>query len=128
MLFQQSIGTSTAIKSNEQKRLETSKLMIENDIELHIDYRLSEIEASDDLESLNERTEDIRAMQQRLEPIILELLNFVELDEQDRMSRDSSRLKIDIERTFTLLRKQVKNVNRRNQQETTASDPDPRKA
>ena len=124
MLTQQFLGTSTAIKSNEQKRLETSKLMIEIDINLHIDYRLSEIEASD-LESWNETTEDIRAMQQRLESIILGLLNFVELDEQDRMSRDFSRLKIDIEKTFTLLRKQVKKVNTRNQQETTASDPNP---
>ena len=87
---------------------------------------LSEIEASDDLESLNETTEDTRAMQQRLEPIILELLNFVELDEQDRMFRDFGRLKIDIKRTFTLLRKQVKEVNTRNQQET-ASEPDPKK-
>ena len=127
IITQQSIGTSTAIKSNEQKRLETSKLMIENDIKLHIDYMLSEIEASDDLESLNETTEDIRAMQQRLEPIILEL-NFVELDEQDRMSRDLSQLKIDIKRTFTLLKKQVKEVNTRNQQETTASEPDPKKS
>ena len=59
MLTQQSIGTSTAIKSNEQKRLETSKPMIENDIKLHIDYMFSEIEASDDLESLNEMKEDI---------------------------------------------------------------------
>ena len=82
ILTQQSIGTSTAIKSNEQKRLETSKLMIENDIKRHIDYLLSEIEASDDLESLNETTEDIGAMQQRLEPIVLELLSFVELDEK----------------------------------------------
>ena len=128
MLTQPSISTSTAIKSNEQKRLETSKLMIENDIKIHIDYMLSKIEASDDLESLNETTEDIRAMQQRLEPIIiLELLNFVELDEQDQISRDFSRLKIDIKRDFTLLRKQVKEVNTRNQQETTATEPDPKK-
>ena len=124
MLTQQSIGTSTAVKSNEQKRLETSKLMIENDIKLHIDYMLSEIEASDDLESLNEMKEDIRAMQQKLEFIIFELLNFVELDEQDQMSRDFIRLKIDIKRTFTLIRKQVKEVNTRNQQEMTASEPD----
>ena len=92
------------MKSNEQTRLETSKIMIENDIKLHIDYMLSEIEAPDDVESLKETTEDIRAMQQRLEPIILELLNFVELDEPDRMSGDYSRLKIDIKRTFTLLK------------------------
>ena len=116
ILTQQSIGISTAIKSNEQKRLETSKLMIENDIKRHIDYLLSEIEASDDLENLNETTEDIGAMQQRLEPIVLELLSFVELGEQDRMSRDFSRLKIDIKRTFTLLRKQIKEVKPRNQQ------------
>ena len=127
MLTQQTIGTSTAIKSNEQKRLETSKLMIEKDIKLHIDYMLSEIEASDNLESLNEMKEDIRAMQQRLEPIIFDLLNFLELDEHDQMSRDFSRLKIDIKRTFTLLRK-VKEVNTRNQQEKTASEPDPKKS
>ena len=88
---------------------------------------LSEIEASDDLEKLNEMKEDIRAMQQRLDPIIFELLNFVELDEQDQMSRDFSRLKIDIKRTFTLLRKQLKEVNTRNQKEMTASEPDSKK-
>ena len=74
VLTQQSIGTSTAIKSNEQNRLETSQLMIENDIKLQIEHKahmLSEIVASDDLETLNETTEDTRAMQQRLEPIIL---------------------------------------------------------
>ena len=128
MLIKQTICTSTAIKSNEQKRLETSKLIIENDIKLHIDYMLSEIEASDDLEKLNELKEDIRAMQQRLEPVIFELLNFVELDEQDQMSKDFSRLKIDIERTFTLLSKQIKEVNTGNQLETTASEPDPKKS
>ena len=101
--------------------------MIENDIKLHIDYMLSEIEASDNLESLNEMREDIRAMQQKLQPIIFELLNFVELDEQDQMSRDFNRLKIDIKRTFTLLRKQVKEVNTRNQQEMTASEPNSKK-
>ena len=102
--------------------------MIENDITLPIDYMLSEIEASDDLESLNETTEDIRAMQQRLEPIFLELLNSVELEEQNRMSRDFSRLRIEINRTVTLLRKQVKEVNTRNQQEKTTSEPDPKKS
>ena len=61
------------------------------------------------------------------EPIIFELLSFVELDEQDQMSRDFSRLKIDIKRTFTLLRKQVKEVNTRNQQEMSASEPDSKK-
>ena len=127
MLTQQSIVISTAVKSNEQKPLETSKLMVENNIKLHIDYLLSEIEALDDLEILNETTEDKRAIQQRVEPIILELLNVVELDEQDRMSRHFSRLKMDIKRTFTLLRKHVKEVNKRNQQETTASDADPEK-
>ena len=127
MLTQQSIGTSTSIKSNELKRLETSKLMIENDIKLYVDYMLSKIEASDNLESLNEMKEDIRAMQQRLEPKIFELLNLVELDEQDQMSRDFSRLKMVIKRTFTLLRKQLKKVNTRNQQEMTASETDSKK-
>ena len=68
MLTQQSIGTPTATKSNERTWLETSKLKIENNIKLYIDYMLSEIEASDDLESLKETTEDIRAMQQKLSP------------------------------------------------------------
>ena len=45
MLNQQLIGTSTAIHSNEQKRSETSKLMIENDIKLHTDYIITAIES-----------------------------------------------------------------------------------
>ena len=67
-------------------------------------------------------------MQQRLEPIILKLLNFIELDEQDWMSRDFSRLKIELKRTFTLLRKQVKELNTRKQQENTSSEQDPKKS
>ena len=93
----------------EQKRLETSKLMIENGKKLHIDYVLSEVEALEYLECLNETTEEITAMQRRLERTILELLNLVEPEEQDRMSRDFSRFKVDIKQTFTLLRKQEVN-------------------
>ena len=52
VLTQQSISTSTATKSNEQKRLETSKLMIENDIKLHTDYLIAAIESSEDIETL----------------------------------------------------------------------------
>ena len=66
-------------------------------------------------------------MQQRLEPIILELLNFVKFDEKDRLFRDFSRLKLDKKRTFTLLLKQVNEVNTRNHHETTALEPDPKK-
>ena len=51
-LTQQSIGTSTATKSNEQKYLETSKLMIENDIKLHTDNLIAAIESSEDIEAL----------------------------------------------------------------------------
>ena len=52
MLTQQSIGTSTATKSNEQKRWETSNFMIENDIKLHTDYLIAATESSEDIETL----------------------------------------------------------------------------
>ena len=60
MLTQQFIGTSTAPKSNEQKRFETSKLMIENDIKLHTDYLIAAIESSEDFETLEETVNEKR--------------------------------------------------------------------
>ena len=108
MLTQQSIGTSTAAKSNEQKRLETSKLVIENDIKLHTDYLIAAIESSEDIETLEETVIEIREMQQKLEPVVIDLISGLEPDEQDIMSREHTRLKIDIKRTLTLFRKHVK--------------------
>ena len=105
MLTQQSIGTSTATKSNEQKRLDTSKLMIENDIKLLIDYFFAAIESSEDIETLEETINEIREMQQKLEPVVIDLISGLEPDEQDIMSREHSRLKMDIKRTLTLFRK-----------------------
>ena len=64
MLTQQCIGTSTATKSNEQKRLETSKLMIENDIKLHTDYHIAAIESSEDIETLDETVRSCRSLNQ----------------------------------------------------------------
>ena len=52
ILTQQSIGTSPATKSNEQKRLKTSKPMIENDIKLYTDYLIAAIVSSEDIENL----------------------------------------------------------------------------
>ena len=116
MLTQQSIGTSTATKSNEQKRLETSKLMIENDIKLHTDYLIAAIDSSEDIETLEETVNEIREMQQKLEPVVIDLISGLEPDEQDIMSREHSRLKIEIKQTLTLFRKHVKETKRPLQQ------------
>ena len=108
MLTQQSIGTPTATKSNEQKRLETSKLMIENHIKLHTDYLIAAIESSEDINTLEETINEIREMDQKLEPVVIDLISGLEPDEQDIMSREHSRLTIDIKRTLTLFQKHVK--------------------
>ena len=115
MLTQQSTGTSTAIKSNEQKRLETSKLMIENDI-IHTDYLITAIESSEDIETLEETANEIREIQQKLEPVFIDLISGLEPDEQDIMSREHSRLKIEIKQTLTLFRKHAKETKRPLQQ------------
>ena len=111
MLTQQSIGTSTATKSNEQKCLETSRLMIESDIKLHTDYLIAAITSSEDVETLEETINEIREMQQKLEPVVLDLISGLEPDEQYIMSRERSRLKIDIKRTLTLFQKHVEEKN-----------------
>ena len=116
MLTQQSIGTSTATKSNEQERLEASKLMIENDIKLHTDSLIAAIESSEDIETLEETVNEIREMQQKLEPVVIDLISGLEPDEQDIMSRKHSRLKIEIKQTLTLFRKHVKETKRPLQQ------------
>ena len=54
VLTQQYFGISTATKSNEDKPLETSKLMIETDIRLHTDYLIAVIESSEDIETLED--------------------------------------------------------------------------
>ena len=108
MLTQQSIGTSTTTKSNEQRRLETSKIMIENDIKLHSDYFIAAMESSEDIETIEETVNEIEEMQQKLEPVVLDLISGLEPDEQDIMSREHSRLETDIKLTLTLFRKHVK--------------------
>ena len=47
-------------------------------------------------------------MQQKLEPVAIDLISGLEPEEQDIMSREQSRLKIDIKRTLTLFQKHVK--------------------
>ena len=89
-------------KSNEQKRLETSKLMIEKDIKLHTDFLNAAIESSEDIETLEETVNEIREIQQKLEPVVIDQISGLETDEQDIMSREQSHLKIDIKRTLTL--------------------------
>ena len=108
MLTQHFIGTSTATKSNEQKLLETSKLMIENDIKLHTDYLIAAIESSEDIETLEETVNEIKEMQQKLEPVVTDIISGLKPGEQDIMSRVQSRLNIDIKQTLTLFRQHVK--------------------
>ena len=107
MLTQQSIGTSTATKPNEQKRLETSKLMIENDIKLHTDFIIAAIESSEDIKTLDETVNEIKEMQQKLEPVVIYIISGLEPDEKDIMSIEHSRLEIDIKQTLTLFQKKV---------------------
>ena len=62
MLTQQSFGISAEIKSNEQNRSNTSKLMIENDIKLYTDYLISAIKSSKVTETLEGIVKQIRGM------------------------------------------------------------------
>ena len=82
MLTQQSIGTSTATKSNEQNCLETNKLMIEIDIKLHTDHLIAAVESSEDIETLEETANEVREMQQKLEPVVIDLI--IGLDDEAR--------------------------------------------
>ena len=59
-------------------------------------------------------------MQQKNEPVFINLISDLEPDEQDSMSREHSRLKIDIKRTLTLFQKHVKEIKTPHQQ--TSSD------
>ena len=82
--------------------------MIENDIKLHTEYLIAAIVSSEDIETLEETVNEIREMQQKFETVVFDLISGLEPDEQDIMSREHSRLKIDIKRTLTLFRKHVK--------------------
>ena len=90
--------------------------MIENDIKLHTDYLIAAIESSEDIETLEETVNENREMQQKLEPVVIDLISGLEPDEQDIMSREHSRLKIEIKQTLTLFQKHVKEKKRPLQQ------------
>ena len=74
-------------------------------IKLHTDYLIAAMESSEDIETLEETVNEIREMQQKLEPVVIDLISGLEPDEQDIMSREHSCLKIDIKRTLILLQK-----------------------
>ena len=82
--------------------------MIEIDTKLQIDYLIAAIESSEVIKTLEETVIEIREMQQKHEPVLFDLISDLEPDEQDIMSREHSRLKINIKRTLTLFQKHIK--------------------
>ena len=120
MLTQQSIGTSTATKSSENKRLETSKPYHRkwHQTTYWLPYRCYRVLRR--YRIFRETVTEIKEMQQRLEAVVIDLISGLEPDEQDNMSREHSRLKIDIKQTLTLFRKLVKEKKKPLQQ--TSSD------
>ena len=58
--------------------------------------------------NLEETVNEIKEMQQKLEPVVIVLISGLQPDEQYIMSREHSRLKIDIKQILTLFRKHIK--------------------
>ena len=85
--------------------------MIENDIKLHTDYLIAAIESSEDIETLEETVNEIKEIEQKLQPIVIDLISGSEPGPENTeniMSREHSRLKIEIKQNLKLFRKHVK--------------------
>ena len=88
--------------------LESSKIMITDDIHFHLDYRNSSIDESEDVDLLQETIEEIKEKQQKLEMVVSQLIILIDSSEQSNCSREHSRLKIEVKKSIDKFKKYVK--------------------
>ncbi|XP_075250799.1 uncharacterized protein LOC142343002 [Convolutriloba macropyga] len=92
----------------EQKMLESSKMMITDDIHYHLDYLNSSIDESEDVDILQEIVEEIKEKQRKLETVVSQLIILIDPSEQSNCSREHSRLKIEVKKCIDNFKKYVK--------------------
>ena len=90
----------------EQKLLESSKMMITDDIHFHLEYLNSSIDKSD-VEILQETVEEIKEKQRKLETVVSQLIILIDPSEQSNCSREHSRLKIEVKKCIDNFTKYV---------------------
>ena len=96
----------------EQKMLESSKMMMTDDIHFHLEYLNSSIDDSEDVEILQETVEDIKEKHRKLETVVTQLIILIDPSEQSNYSREHRRLKIEVEKC-------IDNFNKIRQREVT---------
>ena len=92
----------------EQKMLESSKMMITDDIHFHLEYLNSSIDDSEDVDILQETVEEIKEKQRKLETVVSQLIILIEPSEQSNYTREHSRLKIEVKKCIDNFEKYVK--------------------
>ena len=92
----------------EQKMLESSKVMITDDIHFHLENLNSSIDESEDVEILQETVEEIKEKQRKLETVVFQIIILIDPSEQSNCSLEHSRLKIEVKRCIDNFKKYVK--------------------
>ena len=92
----------------ELKMLESSNMMITDDIHFHLEYLNSSIDESEDVEILQETVEEIKEKQRKLETVVSQLIILIDPSEQSNCSREHSRLKIEVKKCIDNFKKYVK--------------------
>ena len=88
--------------------LESSKLMITEDVHFHLDYLNSSIDESEDVDTLQETNEEIKEKQQKLETVVSQLIILIDPSEQSNCSCKKSGLKIEVKNFINNFKKYVK--------------------
>ena len=92
----------------EQKMLESSKMLITDDKHFHFEYLNSSIDDSEDVDILQETVEEIKEKQRKLETVVCQLIILIDPSEQSNYSREHSRLKIEVKKCIDNFKKYVK--------------------
>ena len=98
----------------EQKMLDSSKMMITDDIHFHLDYLNSSIDESEDVDILQGAVEEIKEKQQKLEIVVSQLIILIAPSEQSNCSREHSRLKVEVKKCISNFKKYVKGKSQTN--------------
>ena len=98
----------------EQKMLESSKMMITDDIHFHLDYLHSSIDESEDVDILQETVEEIKEKQRKFETVVSQLIILIDPSEQSHCSREHSRLKIEVKKCIDNFKKYVRGKSQTN--------------
>ena len=92
----------------EQKMLESSKMLLTDDIPFHLENLNSSIDDSEDVDILQETVQEIKEKQRKLETVVSQLIILIDPSEQSNYSREHSRLKIEVKKCIDNFKKYVK--------------------